>query len=59
MAAAPGRFGPGHPDLAVPAFNIANILCAATDFVRAVRFYRLAYQAGWEGEREKRKGGGD
>jgi tetratricopeptide (TPR) repeat protein len=37
------KLGCCHPDLAVPAFNIANIMCAADQFRRAIDFYRIAF----------------
>ena len=37
------KLGSCHPDLAVPSFNIANIMCAADEYGRAIDFYRIAY----------------
>eukprot|EP00961_Rhodomonas_salina_P000987 14039-Rhodomonas_salina.1 len=31
------HFGYKHPDLAVPSFNIANVMCAAGSYNRAVQ----------------------
>ena len=30
------QFGSHHPDLAVPTFNIANVMCAAGKYRRAI-----------------------
>ena len=35
--------GPCHPDLAVPTFNMANIMCATDEYSVAVSLYRVAY----------------
>uniref|UniRef100_A0A7S4PR92 Kinesin light chain n=1 Tax=Guillardia theta TaxID=55529 RepID=A0A7S4PR92_GUITH len=37
------KFGSHHPDLAVPTFNIANVMCAAGKYRRAISFYEVAY----------------
>ena len=37
------KLGPCHVALACPAFNIANIMCAAGTYDRAIDFYRIAW----------------
>ena len=37
------KLGPCHVALACPAFNIANIMCAAGTYERAIDFYKIAY----------------
>ena len=37
------KLGSCHVALACPTFNIANIMCAAGTFARAIDFYRIAY----------------